>query len=116
LIYLKILILASLFLSFQGCAQNPEQPGDSDCAKYERALADGREEDCRRAKEPCLASLDRKIKEDTEQMRTLLTALGADTERENVLRSAIAKLEKDLAEIKMKRERLNAAQCNRPQG
>jgi hypothetical protein len=110
---LKIILLAGLFLSFQGCAQSPEQPREIDCARFERALTEGREDECLRAKERCLAALDQKIKEYAEQMHALLTALGADTEREKVLRSAIAKLENDLSELKVRRERLNAAECKK---
>ena len=107
------LILAGLFLSLQGCAQSPGQPVASDCERFERALADGREDECRRAKDRCLAAVDQTIKEQGEQMHALLTALGADTEREKVLRPAITKLEKDLSELKLKREQLSAAQCNK---
>jgi hypothetical protein len=107
------LILVCLFLSFHGCARNPEQMGASDCERFERALALGQQDDCLRAKDRCLAEVDRTIKERGEQMHALLTALGADTEREHVLRPAIAKLEKDLSELKLKRELLNAAQCDK---
>jgi hypothetical protein len=115
---LKIILLASLFLSLHGCAQSPEPSRDIDCARFERALtegslAEGREDECRRAKERCLAALDQTIKEYSEQMQALLTALGADTEREKVLRSAITKLEKDISELKVRRERFNAAECKK---
>jgi hypothetical protein len=71
------------------------------------------EGECHQAKEKCLAELERTIKEYNDQMQIFLTALGADTEREKVLRSAIAKLEKELSELKIKRERVNAAQCDK---
>ena len=107
------LVLVCLFLSFHGCARNPEQRGAGDCERFERALAEGHQDDCLRAKDRCLAEVDQTIKEHGEQMHALLTALGADTEREQVLRPAIAKLEKDLSELKSKRELLNAAQCGK---
>ena len=111
----RAFVLAGLFLSLQGCAQSPEPTVASDCERFERALAEGREDECRRAKNRCLALVDQTIKEQGEQMQALLTALGADTEREKVLRSAITKLEKDLSELMMKRERLSAAQCDKKQ-
>jgi hypothetical protein len=111
----RAFVLAGLFLSLQGCAQSPDRPVASDCERFERALAEGREDECRRAKDGCLALVDQTIKERGEQMQALLTALGADTEREKVLRPAITKLEKDLSELKLKRERLSAAQCDKKQ-
>ncbi|HEX5736497.1 MAG TPA: hypothetical protein VF131_26940 [Blastocatellia bacterium] len=109
----RALLLVCLLLGFQGCAQDPEQPGASGCERFERALAEGNEDECLRVKDRCLAEVDQTIKEHGEQMHALLTALGADTEREKVLRPAIAKLEKDLSELRLKRERLNAAQCDK---
>jgi hypothetical protein len=110
---LKMILAACLALSFHGCGESPERPGDA-CEIFESARAKGIESECVRAKEKCLAALDRTIKENTEQTQALLTALGADTEREKVLRPAITKLEKDLSELKMKRERFNAANCDNP--
>jgi septal ring factor EnvC (AmiA/AmiB activator) len=113
---LAALIPACVFFSFQGCARAPGQPGDNDCEKFERALADADQDECLQAKQRCLAALDRAIKDHNEQMQILLTALGADTERERALRPAVAKLEKDLSELKTKRERFNAAHCDKPEG
>ena len=106
------LILACACFGFQSCARSTEQASDNACHIFERVLANGTEGNCDQAKEKCLAALDQTIKEYNDQMQVLLAALGADTEREKVLRSAIAKLEKELSELKMKRERFNAAQCN----
>ncbi len=106
-------ILACAFFGFQSCAQSTEQANDNACHIFERALAKGMESECYQAKEKCLAELDQAIKDYNEQMQIFLTALGADTEREKVLRSAIAKLEKELSELKIKRERFDAAQCGK---
>jgi chromosome segregation ATPase len=108
-----MILLACLAPGFQGCGERAETPGEA-CEIFERALSAGAENECRRAKEKCLAAMDGTIKENTEQMHALLTALGADTEREKVLRPAITKLEKDLSELKTKRERFNAARCDKP--
>lgn len=110
----RAFVLACVFLSFQSCAGSPEQTSDSACQYFERTLVGDVESECHQAKEKCLAELDQMIKEYTEQMQLLLAALGADTEREKVLRSAIAKLEKELSELKIKKERFNAAQCSNP--
>ena len=110
----RAFVLTCIFFGFQSCAQSPGQMGDSACQSFEHALTKGVEGECDQAKEKCLAALDQRIKEYTDQMHTLLAALGADTERKKVLRPAIAKLEKELAELKIKRERFKAAQCGDP--
>jgi septal ring factor EnvC (AmiA/AmiB activator) len=109
----RAFVLACVFLSFQSCARSLEQTNDSACQNFERALAGDVESECDQAKKKCLDELDQTIKDYTEQVQVLLTALGADTEREKVMRSAIAKLEKELSELKIKRERFNAAQCSK---